>query len=98
MNTETEIRRIMSNKGWNVRNVSYERPRSGFKCVEGGWVVEFETETDKDDYYNLFENIPMVGDAFVGSPGLILGMLGKDVIALVKTLPSNPELIPTKEP
>ncbi len=73
--------------------MSYEKPSSGFKCVEGGWLVEFDTETEKDDYYELFDKIPMVGSALCPSPGLVLGFLAKDVIAVIKSLPINPEKI-----
>lgn len=89
--TENVIRNIMTDKGWNVTEVSYERPRSGFKCVEGGWFVTFDTETDKDDYYELFKSIPSIGSAICDSGGIIMGMIAKDVVALVKSLPINPE-------
>jgi len=97
MPTDTEIRKIMAEKGWNVTNVSYERPRSGFKCVEGGWLIEFETETKNDDYYELFKAIPSICSAICDNGGVIMGMLAKDVIALVKSLPKNPELIDNQQ-
>lgn len=93
MSTETKIRKIMSKKGWNVRQVNYQRPSSGFKCVEGGWIIEFDTETDNDDHYELFEKTIIVGSAILPSPGIILGYLAKDVISIVSGLPSNPEIL-----
>lgn len=81
----------MDEKGWPVRYVDYQKPSSGFKCIEGGWVVEFDTETENDDYYELFEKIPMVGSAVCASPGLVMGFLAKDVISVIKSLPRNPE-------
>lgn len=89
MKKEDIVKRIINDKGWNVISIYYNRPRSGFKCVEGGWEVRFKIEYGDNDYYDLFDKYPVIGSATING-GLILSMNSKDLIKLIKSLPDNP--------
>lgn len=89
MGTKDKVRSLMEAKGWTVRDISYERPSSGFKCVEGGWLVYFETEYDGEDTYELLKNVPMYSSAVLDQCGIITAMYADDLIGLVKSLPQR---------
>lgn len=89
MNTKEWALLQMKKKGWKVEEVSYERPRSGFKCVEGGWLLLFDTE----DCWEQIDDIPY--DPKINGTinnGVVLAMTAPDFRKLIKKIPvQNPE-------
>jgi hypothetical protein len=89
MSTETYTRKILSGKGWVIKSFEYEKPKSGFKCIEGGYFCELVS--DENDY-DILENIPFDNNVFgsISGSGLIMALYKKDFIQLINKIPNKP--------
>ena len=93
MTTSQWVTKKMRDKGWGVRDVNYEHPRSGFKCIEGGWLVLFGTEYDGDDYFEQIKAIPFDPkiNGTIDQSGIIMAMTADDLKALINKIPVRDE-------
>lgn len=90
MNTALWAMNAMQKKGWKVMGVSYERPRSGFKCVEGGWLLTFDTEDCYEQIDEIFFDPKINGT--IDSTGVIMAMTAPDFRKLINKIPvQNPD-------
>lgn len=81
----------LSKKGWTIKSFEYSKPSSGFKCIEGGYLCELETN---DDDWDIFEKIPYDPEIFgtIHNGGLIMALRKDDFIALVDKIPTKPSI------
>lgn len=88
MKTIDFCRNKLESAGWKVNEISYERPKSGFKCIEGGYHCYLEV--DEDDYDTL-EKIPFDKNIFgtINGCGIINALYKDDFIKLVNKIPNK---------
>lgn len=87
MNTLEWAKKKLENKGWIVSKIEYERPHTGFKCIDGGYICILDTDERHWDILEINE------DAIFGSVsnnGIIMALYKHDFKALVNKIPTNP--------
>ena len=88
MSTVEICRNKLESNGWKVLRIIYERPKSGFKCIEGGFFCELQS--DENDYETL-EKIPFDKNIFgsISGTGIIMALYKNDFIKLVNKIPTK---------
>lgn len=88
MNTIEYCKNKLESNGWKVLEISYEKPKSGFKSIDGGFFCRIET--DENDY-DALEKIPIDKNVFgtISGSGIIMALYKDDFIKLVNSIPNN---------
>ena len=88
MNTEDYTRKTLEKKGWRIAHFEYEKPKSGFKCIDGGFLCELDS--DESDWDTL-EQIPFDKNIFgtISGSGVIMALYKKDFVALINKIPNR---------
>lgn len=88
MKTGDYTRKMLAKKGWDVINFEYQRPKSGFKCIEGGYLCEIEAN---EEDWEILEAITFDKSLFgnISFDGRIMALYKEDFIALVNKVPNR---------
>lgn len=79
----------LSKKGWFVNYIDYERPSSGFKCINGGYICHLDVNNGIE-YDQLTIN---VGEVFgsIDPCGIIMALYKDDFKKLINLIPNKHE-------
>ena len=72
-------------KGWQLNSIEYSKPKSGFMCIEGGFICFLETDESHYDILNKVDTNGIFGS--IEPTGIILALHKKEFIKLIKLLP-----------
>ena len=87
MNAIEWSKRELAKKGWGISEINYERPSSGFKCIEGGYFCQLSTTENDWDMLDEINVGKIFG--FIGGTGIITALYKDDFIALIKIIPQK---------